>query len=141
MSHTLLVETEVVISIWKTIWQCVPSYFFIPFMRLSRQVYWGGLPFPPSVDHNLSELSAMTFPSWVALHSMAHSFIELHKPHHHDKAVIHMNKVSGYNEIPAELFKSLKDDGFAFIIPANLEDPEVATGLEKVNSHPNSQEG
>ena len=24
---------------------------------------------------------------------------------------------------------------------ANLEDPSVATGLEKVNPHPNSQEG
>ena len=30
---------------------------------------------------------------------------------------------------------------FAFITPANLEDPTVATGLEKVNSHPTSQEG
>ena len=27
-------------------------------------------------DHNLSEHSTMTHPSWVALHSMAHSFIE-----------------------------------------------------------------
>ena len=86
------------------------GYFFIPFMRFSWQVYWGGLPFPPSVDHNLSELSAMTRPSWVALHSMAHSFIELHKPLHHDKTVIHINKVSGYKEIPAELFTSLKEE-------------------------------
>ena len=31
--------------------------------------------------------------------------------------------------------------GFAFIMSANLEDPAVATGLEKVNPHPNSQEG
>ena len=30
--------------------------------------------------------------------------------------------------------------GFAFIMSANLEDPTVATGLEKVNPHPNSQE-
>ena len=30
---------------------------------------------------------------------------------------------------------------FAFIMSANLEDPAVATGLEKVNPHPNSQEG
>ena len=67
-------------------------FFFLPFiqfMRFSRQVYWGGLSFPPSVDHVLSELSAMTHPSWMALHSMAHSFIELCKPLHHDKAVIH----------------------------------------------------
>ena len=34
----------------------------------------------------LSELS-MTQLSWVALHGVAHSFIELHKPLHHDKAV------------------------------------------------------
>ena len=56
-------------------------------MRFSQQVYWGGLPFPPPVDHVLSELSAMTSPSWVALHGMAHSFTELHKPLCH-KAVI-----------------------------------------------------
>jgi len=28
----------------------------------------------------LAELSAMTHPSWVALHGMPHSFIEVHKP-------------------------------------------------------------
>ena len=55
-------------------------------MRFSRQVYWSGLPFPPPAGHVLSELSAMTHPSRVALHGMAHSFIELHKPLHHDKA-------------------------------------------------------
>ena len=31
----------------------------------------------------------MTHPSWVALHGMVHSFIELLKPLCHDKAVIH----------------------------------------------------
>ena len=36
------------------------------------------------MDHVLSELSTMTHPSWVALHDMVHSFIEL------DKAVIHV---------------------------------------------------
>ena len=50
---------------------------FIQFMRFSWQVYWGGLPFSPPVGHILSELSAVTHPSWVALHSMAHRFIEL----------------------------------------------------------------
>ena len=62
---------------------------FIQFMRISQQVYWSGLQFLPPVDHVLSELSAKTRPSWVALHGMAHSFIELCKPLHHDKAVIH----------------------------------------------------
>ena len=36
------------------------------------------------MEYVLSELSTMTHLSWVALHSMAHSFIEL------DKAVIHV---------------------------------------------------
>ncbi|KAF7247156.1 Craniofacial development protein 2 [Varanus komodoensis] len=58
-------------------------------MGFSWQGYWSGLPFPSPVDHVLSELSAMTCPSWVALHGMAHSFIELHKPLRHNKAVIH----------------------------------------------------
>ena len=31
----------------------------------------------------------MTCPSWVALHSVAHNSIELCKPLHHKKAVIH----------------------------------------------------
>ena len=58
-------------------------------MRFSQQVYWGGLPFPPAVDHSLLELSALTHPSWVALHGMAHSGIELCKSLCHDKAMIH----------------------------------------------------
>ena len=57
---------------------------FILFMGFSRQEYCSGLSFPSPVDHILSELSTMTCPSWVALHSMAHSFIEL------DKAVVHV---------------------------------------------------
>ena len=36
------------------------------------------------VDHIFSEPSTITCPSWVALHGMAHSFIEL------DKAVVHV---------------------------------------------------
>ena len=57
---------------------------FILFMRFSRQEYWSGLPFPSPVDHILFELSTMICPSWVALQSMAHSFIEL------DKALVHV---------------------------------------------------
>ena len=52
---------------------------FILFMGFSRQEYWSGLPLPSSVNHVLSELSTMTRSSWVALHGMAHSFIELDK--------------------------------------------------------------
>ena len=61
---------------------------FILFMGFSRQEYWSGLPFPFPVGHILSELFSMIHPSWVALHSMVHSFIELHKPLCHDKPVI-----------------------------------------------------
>ena len=57
---------------------------FILFMGFSRQEYWSGLPFPSPVDHILSELSPMTHLSWVALHGMAHGFIEL------DKVVVHV---------------------------------------------------
>ena len=59
-------------------------------MGFSRQEYWSGLPFPSPVDHILSELSTMIRPSWVALHSMAHSFIEL------DKAVVHVIRLINF---------------------------------------------
>ena len=42
------------------------------------------------MDHILSELSTMNHPSWVALHSMAHSFIEL------DKTVIHVIRLVSF---------------------------------------------
>ena len=58
-------------------------------MGFSRLEYWSGLSVPPPVDHVLSELSTMICPSWVALHGMAHSFVGLHKPLCHNKAVIH----------------------------------------------------
>ena len=48
-------------------------------MGFSRQKYWSGLPFRSLMDHILSVLSTMTCPSWVALHGIAHSFIELGK--------------------------------------------------------------
>ena len=57
---------------------------FILFMGFSRQDWWSGLPVPSPVDHALSELSTMIHPSWVALHGMAHSLIEL------QKSVIHV---------------------------------------------------
>ena len=41
------------------------------------------------MDLIMSELSTISCLSWVALHGMRHSFIELRKPLHHDKAMIH----------------------------------------------------
>ena len=54
-----------------------------------------------------------------------------------------VNIASRCDGIPAELFKTLKNDAvkvFQSIWSANLKDP-AATGLGKVNPHPNSQEG
>ena len=69
------------------------SYFFCLFILLmgfSRQEFWSGLPFPSPVDHILSALSVMTYPSWMALHGMAHSFIEL------DKSVVHVIRLVSF---------------------------------------------
>ena len=53
------------------------------------------------------------------------------------------NKASGSDGIPAGLFQILKDDAVKVLLSrsANLENSAVATGLEKVNPHPNTQEG
>ena len=67
----------------------VMFFGLILFMGFSRQEYWSGLPFPPPVDCVLSELFTVTHLSWVALYSVADSFIELHKPLCYNKAVIH----------------------------------------------------
>ena len=63
---------------------------FCLFMGFSRQEYWSSLSFPSPVDHILSELSTMTRPSWVTLHGMAHSFIEL------NKAVVHVIRLISF---------------------------------------------
>ena len=51
-----------------------------------------------------------------------------------------MNKASGGDGISAELFQILKDDTVALNMPANLENSELATGLEKVSFHSNPKE-
>ena len=81
-----LISSSILGTYWpgEFIFQCPIFFLFILFMKFSRQKYWSGLPFSPPVDHVLSELSPMTRPSWVALHGMAHSFIEL------DKTVVHV---------------------------------------------------
>ena len=50
---------------------------------------------------------------------------------------ITMNKASGGDGIPGELFQILKDDAVKVLhnISANLENSTVATGLEKVSFH------
>ena len=86
---------------------------------------------------------------------------DLHDPDNHDGVITHlepdilecevkwalesitMNKASGGEGIPGELFQVLKDDTVkiaALNMPANLENSAVATGLEKVSFHSNPKE-
>ena len=54
-----------------------------------------------------------------------------------------MNRASGGDGIPVELFQILKDDAVKVLhsnMPANLENSAVATGLEKVSFHSNPRE-
>ena len=83
---------------------------------------------------------------------------DLHNPDNHNGVITHlepdilewevkwvlgsitMNKASGGDRIPVELFQILKRwccQSAALNMPANLENSAVATGLEKVNFHPN----
>ena len=80
----------------------------------------------------------------------------LNNPDYHDGVISHlrhildcevkwalqsivMNKPSGSDGIPAELFQILKDDA-VLNKPANMENSAVATGLEKVSFHSDPQE-
>ena len=54
---------------------------------------------------------------------------------------ITMNKASGGDGIPVELFQILKDDSVTVLnMPANLENSAVTTRLEKVSFHSNPKE-
>ena len=56
---------------------------------------------------------------------------------------ISTNKASGGDGIPAELFHILKDDAVKVlhsIMPANLENSAVSTGLEEVSFHSSPKE-
>ena len=81
---------------------------------------------------------------------------DLHDPDNHDGVITHlepdilecevkwglgsitMNKASGGDGIPVELFQILKDD--AVKVSANMENSEMAKGLEKVSFHSNPKE-
>ena len=86
---------------------------------------------------------------------------ELHDPDNHDGVITHLEpdilecevkgalgritmiKAGGGDGIPVELFQILKEDACentALIMPANLENSAVATGLEKVSFHSNPKE-
>ena len=55
-----------------------------------------------------------------------------------------MNKASGGDGIPVELFQTMEDDAVksaALNMSANLENSAVVTGWEKVSFHSNPKEG
>ena len=55
-----------------------------------------------------------------------------------------MNKVSGGDRIPAELFQILKDDAVKVLhlnMLANLENSAMVIGMEKVSFHSNPKKG
>ena len=82
---------------------------------------------------------------------------DLHDPDNHNGVITHpepdnleskikwdlgsssMNKASGGDGIPVELFQILRDDA-ALNMPANLENSAVATGLGKVSFYSNPKE-
>ena len=53
---------------------------------------------------------------------------------------IAVNKASGWNVIPAEIVKSLKEDATK-VLHSLCQQVWKTTGLEKINPHPSSQEG
>ena len=87
---------------------------------------------------------------------------DLHDPDNHNGVITHLepdilecevkwalgsitiNKASGGDGIPVELFQILKDDAVKVLhsinMPANLENSAVATGLEKVSFHSKPKE-
>ena len=86
---------------------------------------------------------------------------DLHDPDDHNGVITHlepdilecevkwalgsitMNKASGSDGIPVELFQILKDDALKVLysICQNLENSTVVTGLEKVSFHSNPKKG
>ena len=85
---------------------------------------------------------------------------DLHDPDNHDGVITHlqpdilecelkwasgsitMNKASGGDGIPVELFQTLKDDAVKVLhsMSVNLGNSAVATGLEKVSFYSNPKE-
>ena len=98
----------------------ISFYLFILSVGFSWREYRSELPFPFPMDPVFSELFTMTCPFLVALHGMAHSFAELHKPICHNKAVIH----EGHWELNWRTYSSFCCATFShfsgnFIIPSS----------------------
>ena len=90
------------VAYWTPTGQCIfQCPIFLPFHTVhgvlkARILKWFAIPF--SSGPHLSELSTMTYQSWVALHGMAHSFFEL------DKAVVHVVRLVSFLSIDLIFF-------------------------------------
>ena len=114
-------------TLWTVAYQAPPSVGF------SRQEYWSGLPFPspgdlpnPGIKSGSPALQADALPSEPPGKNCTKK--DLHDPDNHDGVITHlepdilecevkwalgsitMNKASGGDGIPVELFQILKDD-------------------------------
>ena len=122
-------------------------------MRFSWQVYWGGLPFLPPAD--AEEIKKRWKEYLEELYKK-----DFNEPDYYDGVVSHpepdilkcevkwalrstaVNKASGCDEMPTELFKSLKEDAIKVLhsLCQQIRKIQQDTGLKKVNFHPSSQE-
>ena len=120
-----LSRVRLFVTPWTVAYQASPS------MGFSRQEYWSGLPFPslgdfpdPGIEPRSPALQADALPSELPGKSKK----DLHDPDNHSGVITHlvpdilecevkwalgsitMNKASGGDGIPVELFQILKDD-------------------------------
>ena len=123
-------------------------------MEFSRQKYWSGLPCPPpgdltdpGVEPSSPALQAGSLPTEQPTYThynlcwtTGSCVVSIHTLVLFSPESITMNKASGGDGIPVELFQILKDGAAALNMPADLENSAVATGLEKVSFHSNPKE-
>ena len=123
-------------------------------LKWSAIPFSSGAHFVKTLQHDPSVLGGRTWHGLVSLSK------DLHDQDNHDGVITHlepdilkcevkwalesitMNKASGGDGIPVELFQILKDDAVKVLLnmSANLEDSAVVTGLEKVSFHSNPKE-
>ena len=93
-------------------------------MGFSRQEYWSGFPLP-SLRANIVNLEPDNLECEVKWALVSNT----------------MNKASGGDGIPVELFQILKDDAVKVLHSVwNLENSAVTTGLQKVSFYSNPKE-
>ena len=119
-------------------------------MKLSHAVWghprWvghGGEVWQNVVHWRREWQTTSVFLPWEPILLGCHKELALGSLHHIANSPGHLFYTSGGDGIPVELFQILKDDTVKVlhsIMPTNLENSAVATGLEKVSFHSNPKE-